>query len=146
MPVTVVHQSAITVVKHRRRSSFLSRHCHGEINASMLESRISLPSIHRRAIAGRATVHVVTTCLACTTAPASTGRASRFLPWVVPLSLGLRSKAAHYYSSVFPFSRILFHFKISRNLFKVPKFIENRIKLRKYKTNFLVVLLSRSLQ
>jgi hypothetical protein len=68
--------------------------------------------------------------------PAGMGHASRFRPWIVPPSLGLRPKSAHYYSSVFPFNRILFHFKISKKLFKVPKFIENRIKLRKYKNKF----------
>jgi hypothetical protein len=46
----------------------------------------------------------------------------------------------------FPISEILFPIKISRNSFMFQKFIENKIKLKKYKVNFFRILLIRSLQ
>jgi hypothetical protein len=65
------------------------------------------------------------------------GRAGATRPWA---DFG-RCTVQH-----FPISEILFPIKISRNSFMFQKFIENKIKLKKYKVNFFRILLIRSLQ
>jgi hypothetical protein len=56
------------------------------------------------------------------------------------LGLPAGTVLAHQYPSVSDFLEIF-----SRNTFKVPKFIENTIKLKKYKINFFVFLFRISL-
>jgi hypothetical protein len=53
--------------------------------------------------------------------------------------------AAQHYSSVYPNSELVFQFEIPGNPFKILKFVENCLNIRKIKLHFFRILLSRSM-
>jgi hypothetical protein len=72
------------------------------------------------------------------------GRPQLFLPLGRASSAGLQ--ATEKPNTVHQFFCFFIFFYNSRNLYKLLKYIENKIQLKKYKLNFVRILLSRSMQ
>jgi hypothetical protein len=69
-------------------------------------------------------------------APRCAAGLSRFGLGAEPAMLGLKLKMAMHYSLNNHFPNLFFQFKIFRNLYKLLKYIENKIKLGKIQNKF----------